>query len=105
MVIKMNLLLIGVVGLILVYVLSGRRTRKKFSIYIYILMMALVYYALFVANDPFELPPIASEIITYAIIVGSLAGFYRQIEGNLRTDLNSRIESLRTDLGTCRGHG
>jgi hypothetical protein len=100
----MNLLLIGIVGLIIVYVLSSgarkrRKTRARLSFtYLYIVIMALVFYALFVAHDPFELPPIANEIITYAIIVGSLIGFYRQIEGNMRTDFNNRIESLKTDL-------
>ena len=100
MVMEMNLLLIGVIGLILVYVLSSRRTRRKYSIYLYILMMALIYYALFVARDPFELPSFVNDIIAYAIIVGSLVGFYRQIEGSLRADFNTRLESLRTDLNT-----
>lgn len=99
LVMKMNILLIGLVGLILVYVLSGRRTRKKLPLYLYIAMMALIFYAIFYAHDPFDLPPFASDIITYAIIVGSLIGFYRQIEGSLRSDFNGRIDSLRNDLG------
>jgi hypothetical protein len=100
LVMKMNILLIGLVGLILVYALSSRRTRKKLPLYLYIAMMALIFYAIFYAHDPFDLPPIANDIITYAIIVGALIGFYRQIEGSLRSDFNSRIESLRTDLGS-----
>lgn len=61
-------------------------------------MMALIYYALFITRDPFELPSFVNDIIAYAIIVGSLIGFYRQIEGNLRSDFNNRIESLRVDF-------
>ena len=60
--------------------------------------MALIYYALFITRDPFELPSFVNDIIAYAIIVGSLIGFYRQIEGNLRSDFNNRIESLRVDF-------
>ena len=100
MVMKMNLLLIGIVGMILVYVLSGRRSRKRLPLYLYIAMMALIYYALFLAHDPFELPPFVNDIIAYAVIVGSLIGFYRQIEGSLRTDFNHRLENLRIDLAT-----
>jgi hypothetical protein len=100
MVIKMNILALGVGGSILVYVLSSKKTRKKISIYLYILMMAVIFYALFLAHDPFDLPPYIGDIISYLIIVCSLIGFYRQIEGSLRADFNSRIESLRTDLGT-----
>jgi len=96
---KMNLLLIGVIGLVLIYALSSQRTRKKLPLYLYIAMMALIFYAIFYAHDPFDLPPFASDIITYAIIVGSLIGFYRQIEGSLRSDFNGRIDSLRNDLG------
>jgi hypothetical protein len=100
LVIRMNLLLIGVVGLVLIYIISSRKTWKKLSLYIYIAVMGLIFYALFLAHDPFELPSFVNDIIAYAIIVGSLIGFYRQIEGSLRSDLSSRIENLRTDLGT-----
>ena len=93
-----NLLLIGIVGLIIVYVLSSGKMRKRMSIYVYIVMMALIFYALFLAHDPFELPSFVNDIIAYAIIVGSLIGFYRQIEGSLRSDFNTRIENLRNDV-------
>lgn len=68
--------------------------------YVYILLMGLTFYALFLQHDPFDLPPYLSDLISYAIIVGSFVGFYRQIEGSLRTDFNNRIEALRTDIST-----
>jgi len=104
LVMKTNLLLIGIVGLIVVYVLSSgasKRKRRKARLsftYLYIIIMALLFYALFVVHDPFELPAFVNDIIAYAIIVGSLVGFYRQIEGNVRSDFNNRIENLRTDI-------
>lgn len=97
---RANLLIFGVIGSLLVYVVSSRRTRQRITIYIYIAMMALIYYALFLNHDPFDLPSYLNDIISYAIIIGSLIGFYRQIEGNLRADFNARIEGLRVDLGT-----
>jgi hypothetical protein len=99
MAMKVNILTLGVIGLILVYGISSRSTRKKISMYLYIAMMALVFYSLFLAHDPFELPSYISDIISYAIIIGTLIGFYRQIEGSMRTDFGARIEGLRTDLG------
>jgi len=101
---KMELLIIAVVGIIIIYIFSGKKKQARNTIYIYIILMALVFYTLFVAKDPFEgLPPYVADIINYAIIVGTLVGFYRQIEGSLRTDFNHRLESLRTDLNNRLG--
>lgn len=99
LVIGVELLVIGLIGIVIVYYLSKKQPKQTSrNNILYIIMMALIFYALFYLKDPFEfLPPQIWDIVNLAILVGVL-GFYHQLVGGVRTEFNDRLDDFRKGI-------
>jgi len=100
LVIGMELLVVGLIGLILVYILTKKQPRQSSrNSFLYILIMALIFYAIFYLKDPLEfIPEEIWNFANYAIIVITIYGFYRQIIGGFRAEFNDRLNDFRNEV-------
>lgn len=102
LVIGLELLIIGTIGLILVYLLSRKRPRRvNTNVILYILMMTLVFYAIFYLKDPFEfLPQDFWNVVNLVIVFFTIFGFYRMLANGIRSEVNKRLDDFRNEVNT-----
>ena len=100
LVIGLELLVLGLFALVVVYIISSKQPRRgSRNSFLYILVMSLIFYAIFYLKDPLDfIPQEIWNVANYLIIVITIYGFYHQLTSGLRLEFNDRLSDFRTEL-------